>query len=166
MKNIFGFLFRSESLMRAPSPWHPTLTPSESRALDFQTESLRRSQSRDYALARETESGIAFDRLSPSRGGHASSLESDAEGSHGPPAPISENYVVCSKEADCGGDPEKGIPHDRHRWRGAVTVWYIYDVKRCSVCFSFSEDMVARALGLKAENTWESTERVLEKLIA
>src|SRR5690348_16265126 len=68
-----------------------------------------------------------------------------------------ERYLVCSKGADAG--------EGRHQWRGVVSVHYNYDVKRCSVMLSFSEGMVAQAVGFKFEDKWGDTEALLAKMI-
>ena len=77
-----------------------------------------------------------------------------------------EVFSVYSREADCGGNPEKGEPHDRHKLRGVVLVQYFRDG---GAQVLFAEDIVCSALALDPEITeddsWERTAAVLSKLL-
>lgn len=73
---------------------------------------------------------------------------------------VIETFAVYSKEADADDH--------RHQWRGIVTVSYQMPMDPQDPCFvllSFSEDMVAKAIGMGTDSTWQTSEKLVERMI-
>lgn len=108
----------------------------------------------------ETRSKV-LDTLDPY---HARSL-SVMQGDKGAFVHSAEVFSTYSREADCGGNPAKGEPHDRHQLRGLVLVQYF---REGGAQFFFAEETIWQAAGVdpstSAGNTWARTEDVLSRL--